>query len=60
MSGEFEKQIKKITNDKSAEKLEEIINSAGQDFPCLTCPSNEECATFKWFKKWFGEVSAKK
>jgi hypothetical protein len=57
--GEFEKQIRKITDNKSTGKIIEVINSAGQEFPCLSCSSNEECATFKWFTKWFGEVSAK-
>ena len=56
MAGEIENQIRKITDDKSAEKIVEVIHVAGQEFPCLTCPSNEECGTFAWFTKWFGKT----
>jgi hypothetical protein len=59
MQGEFEKQIRKITDNKTSEKLVEMINFAGQDFPCLTCPSNAECGSFKWFIKWFGTTDLK-
>ena len=59
MSGEFENQIRKITDKKSAEKIIEVVNAAGQEFPCLTCPSNDECGSFQWFTKWFGKVSPK-
>jgi hypothetical protein len=59
MQGEFEKQIRKITDNKTSEKLVEMINLAGQDFPCLTCPSNAECGSFKWFIKWFGKTDLK-
>ena len=59
MSGEFEKQIRKISDDNSVEKLVGMVNSAGQEFPCLSCPSNGDCATFKWFIKWFGKADAK-
>jgi len=59
LSGEFENQIKKITDNKSAEKIIEVINVARQEFPCLSCPSNDECGTFAWFTKWFGKTIAK-
>jgi hypothetical protein len=59
LSGEFENQIRKITDKTSSKKIVEIVNLAGQEFPCLSCPSNEECATYKWFTKWFGEVNTK-
>ena len=32
MAGEFENQIKKKTDNKSAEKIVEVINAAGQNF----------------------------
>jgi hypothetical protein len=60
MSGEIEKQIKEIIKDEpSSEKLIKIIRDAGQEYPCLSCPSKDECQSFKWFIKWFGEVVAK-
>jgi hypothetical protein len=59
LSGEFENQIIKITGKKSSE-IVEIINSAGKEFPCLSCPSNNECETFKWFIKWFGKERTKR
>jgi hypothetical protein len=60
MRGEFEKQIEqlKITNDQT-EIILNVINSAGKEFPCLTCPSKVDCGTFKWFLKWFGEKTCK-
>jgi hypothetical protein len=57
LSGEFEKQIRKITDKTSSEKIVEMVNLAAQEFPCLSCPSNEGCATFAWFTKWFGKAS---
>jgi hypothetical protein len=57
LSGEFENQIRKNADGESAEKIIEVINSAGAEFPCLICPCNEECDTFIWFTKWFGKVS---
>ena len=35
-------------------KIEQIIAEAGNEFPCLSCPSKDECGSFKWFLKWFG------
>jgi hypothetical protein len=57
--GEFENQIKKIIDSKSAEKIVEVINLAGKEFPCLSCLSKAECDSFKWFIKWFGNESTK-
>jgi len=54
LSGEFETQIKKIADGKTSKQLIEMVNLAGKEFPCLTCPSNKDCDTFKWFTKWFG------
>ncbi len=56
LSGEFENQIKKITDSESSQKIIDLITAAGQEFPCLTCPSNAECGSFKWFIKWFGKI----
>ncbi len=56
MSGEIEKQIKEIVNNKNvAEQLMRVVVTAGQEFPCLSCPSKDECKTFNWFIKWFGK-----
>jgi hypothetical protein len=56
MSGELAKQIRATVKDKeSVQKLLETVEVAGQEFPCLTCESHDECATYLWFAKWFGE-----
>ena len=56
MSGELEKQIKENVKDKqTAEKLVGAVVAAGQEFPCLTCESRDECQTYLWFAKWFGQ-----
>ena len=34
--------------------IEHLLNDAGKEFPCRTCPSKDEWASFKWFLKWFG------
>jgi hypothetical protein len=56
MTGEFEKQIsqRNLERDEVKEILA-IIGSAGEEFPCLSCPSKGDCNTYKWFIKWFGE-----
>ena len=41
------------------DKIGEIIKESGDEFPCLTCPSTEDCATFAWFLKWFGNKDKK-
>jgi hypothetical protein len=46
LSGEFENQIRKITDNKSTEKIVKIINTAGKEYPYLTSPSNQACGTF--------------
>jgi hypothetical protein len=56
MTGEFEKQIDQMKLGKEqTETILSVINSAGKEFPCLTCTSKDDCGTFKWFLKWFGE-----
>jgi hypothetical protein len=56
MAGEFEKQLKQMKLEDSVKVLE-LINSAGKEFPCLSCESRDECGTFGWFLKWFGETA---
>jgi hypothetical protein len=58
MTGEFEKQLKEQVNEKeTADKLLELVNAAGKEFPCLSCPSRNECGSFSWFIKWFGTIT---
>lgn len=55
MTGEFEKQLQQLNLDKDAfNKILEVLSSAGDEFPCLACPSKDDCNSFKWFVKWFG------
>jgi len=55
MPAEFEKRFKEITTDPTLEqKLTKIVSEAGNEFPCLSCPSKNECNSYKWFTKWFG------
>jgi len=59
MTGEFEKQLKQMKLDsEAAEKIMKIINAAGEEFPCLSCPSKAECGSFRWFMKWFGKTES--
>jgi hypothetical protein len=55
MESEFEKQLSNLKLDASIKnKILQIINDAGAEFPCLSCPSKDECNSFKWFTRWFG------
>ena len=57
MTGEFEKHLRQMNLDKEVvSEILEVLGSAGSEFPCLTCPSKDECNNFKWFVKWFGET----
>jgi len=57
MGGELERQIKETVNDQNVtEQIMKVIDTAGQEFPCLSCPSKDECKTFNWFIKWFGTI----
>lgn len=59
MTGEFEEKIKQMMLDYAVtEKIVNTINAAGEEFPCLSCPSKDECGSFKWFVKWFGKLNA--
>jgi hypothetical protein len=52
---EFGKRMKTIGLDETTQsKIEQLIGEAASEFPCLTCPSKDECGSFKWFLKWFG------
>ena len=56
LTNEFERQLKKLMLDSKTEgKINEIIDVAGREFPCLSCPSKNECENFKWYTKWFGK-----
>ena len=56
MTNEFRKQLRLLDLKTSMiQRIEEIIKVAGNEFPCLSCHSTEDCNTFKWFLKWFGE-----
>jgi len=53
LTGEFEKQIKKLCLDSKAEKeLIDMINKATSEDQCKCCESKEGCENFKWHKKW--------
>jgi hypothetical protein len=52
---EFGKRLKSMRLDEATlEKIERLLGEAGGEFPCLSCPSKDECGSFKWFLKWFG------
>lgn len=52
---EFSMRMKTMGLDEATQnKIEQIIAEAGNEFPCLSCPSKDECGSFKWFLKWFG------
>jgi hypothetical protein len=54
MPAEFEKRFKEIVSDPAIEqKLAEIMSEASSEFPCIACPSKDECNSYKWFLKWF-------
>ena len=56
MESEFERQFGALPLDVATRaKIKRIVESAGKEFPCLSCPSKDECNSFKWFTKWFGE-----
>lgn len=55
MTTEFEKQFSQLALDATIkEKISQIVAAAGKEFPCLSCPSKDECGSFAWFVKWFG------
>jgi hypothetical protein len=53
LTGEFEKQVKKLCLDpKAEEELIDIINKATSKDQCICCESKEGCENFKRHKKW--------
>ncbi|MCW4010929.1 MAG: hypothetical protein NWF05_09970 [Candidatus Bathyarchaeota archaeon] len=61
MESEFEKQLNTLQLDAAAKtKIMQIVQFAGEEFPCVSCPSKDECNSFNWFSKWFGEKSSEK
>jgi hypothetical protein len=55
MATEFEKQVNQLALDAATrDKIIQILTAAGKEFPCLSCPSRDECGSFAWFVKWFG------
>ena len=57
MIGEFEKRVKLLSlDDDTTEKIIQLVIEVMQDFPCLRCPSKQECENFRWFQKWFGKI----
>jgi hypothetical protein len=52
---EFGKRLKAMgLEGETLDKIERLLGEAGNEFPCLSCPSKDECGSFKWFLKWFG------
>jgi hypothetical protein len=52
---EFGERLKTIGLDEETQsRIEHLIGEAAGEFPCLSCPSKDECNSFKWFLKWFG------
>jgi hypothetical protein len=55
LASEFSERLKATgLKAETLVKIEQLLNEAGKEFPCRTCPSKDECASFKWFLKWFG------
>jgi hypothetical protein len=53
---EFGKRLKVMRLDEETQsKIEQVIGEAGSEFPCLSCPSKNDCGSYKWFLKWFGQ-----
>jgi hypothetical protein len=52
---EFEKQLNTLKLEAETKtKILQILQAAGAEYPCVSCPSKDECNSFKWFIKWFG------
>jgi hypothetical protein len=50
---EFRKRLELKLGKETLEKVLKVIEDAGEEFPCLACPSKDDCANFKWYLKWF-------
>ncbi|MCL2359762.1 MAG: hypothetical protein LBH74_01350 [Nitrososphaerota archaeon] len=56
MSGEFKNRIEALDLDEATkQKVLNVIEEAGFDFPCLLCSSNSTCENFQWYLKWFNK-----
>jgi hypothetical protein len=56
MTREFERRIGLLNFDgDTSVKIMQLITEAGKEFPCLKCPSKDECENFKCFLNWFGK-----
>jgi hypothetical protein len=54
-TSEFGERLKALAlNEETLGKVERLLGEAAGEFPCLSCPSKDECGSFKWFLKWFG------
>ncbi len=54
MNGEFRKRVELLGFDEqTTKKVIDLTVEAGNEFPCLACPSKGECENFKWYIKWF-------
>lgn|GEM_PF-1981675 len=56
MKGKIEELIAHAKMDETTRREVLItVKAAAEEFPCLACASKDECASFKWFLKWFGK-----
>jgi hypothetical protein len=56
LKGDFMKRVEFLgLDEKTTRKVVDLIKEAGDEFPCLACPSKETCENFKWYIKWFSE-----
>ena len=54
MVGEFRNRVELLgLDEQTKKKVIDLIMEAGEEFPCLACPSNDTCENFKWYIKWF-------
>jgi hypothetical protein len=52
---EFGKRLKVMgLAEETQSQIEQVIGEAAGEFPCLSCPSKDDCGSYKWFLKWFG------
>ncbi len=54
MTGEFVKRVELLgLSEESKQKVLDLVREVGDEFPCLACPSKDDCENFKWHIKWF-------
>jgi hypothetical protein len=56
----FEKVLKSMgLDEETLGKIERLLGEAGNEFPCLSCASRGECASFKCFEVvWNTKITA--